>query len=63
MAGQRYTVLEKIESGGMAEVWKGRSSSLEGFDKNVAIKRVLPNLAQNKQFMSMFLDEARYHFT
>ena len=59
MAGQRYTVLEKIESGGMAEVWKGRSSSLEGFDKNVAIKRVLPNLAQNKQFMSMFLDEAR----
>ncbi|MEE2786941.1 MAG: serine/threonine-protein kinase [Myxococcota bacterium] len=56
---QRYTVLERIDSGGMAEVWKGRLSSLEGFDKNIAIKRVLPHLAQNKKFMSMFLDEAR----
>ena len=39
---QRYRVLERIDSGGMAEVWKGRLSSLEGFDKNIAIKRVLP---------------------
>ena len=59
MAGPRYSILEKIDAGGMAEVWKARATSLEGFDKLVAIKRVLPNLTQNKRFMSMFLDEAR----
>ncbi len=43
----------------MAEVWKGKATSLRGFEKLVAIKRVLPNLAKNKKFIAMFLDEAR----
>ncbi len=43
----------------MAEVFKGESLSVQGFKKQVAIKRVLPHLAQNKNFISMFLDEAR----
>jgi len=43
----------------MAEVFKGESMSVQGFKKQVAIKRVLPHLAQNKNFISMFLDEAR----
>jgi serine/threonine protein kinase len=43
----------------MAEVYLGESSSLEGFRKRVAIKRVLPHLAQNDNFIQMFLDEAR----
>ena len=59
MAQQKYTILEKIDAGGMAEVWKGKATSLRGFEKMVAIKRVLPNLAKNKKFISMFLDEAR----
>ena len=59
MAQQKYTILEKIDAGGMAEVWKGKATSLRGFEKLVAIKRVLPNLAKNKKFISMFLDEAR----
>ncbi len=59
MAQQKYTIIEKIDAGGMAEVWKGLATSLRGFEKLVAIKRVLPNLAKNKQFISMFLDEAR----
>ncbi len=59
MAQQKYTIIEKIDAGGMAEVWKGKASSLRGFEKMVAIKRVLPNLAKNKKFISMFLDEAR----
>src|SRR5271156_2210592 len=46
---QRYRVVEKLESGGMAE----------GFRKQVAIKRVLPHLSSKKKFISMFLDEAR----
>ena len=59
MADQRYTIVQKIDSGGMAEVWKGKASSLRGFEKLVAIKRVLPSLSRNKKFISMFLDEAR----
>ena len=43
----------------MAEVYLGEASSLEGFKKRVAIKRVLPHLAQNESFIAMFLDEAR----
>ena len=58
MSEQKYSIVEKLDAGGMAEVWKGKSSSL-GFDKLVAIKRVLPNLAKNKKFIAMFLDEAR----
>src|SRR5262245_22848341 len=58
-AQQRYKVLEKIASGGMAEVFRAESAGLEGFKKTVAIKRVLPHLSEKKQFMGMFLDEAR----
>ncbi|MBW2263808.1 MAG: hypothetical protein JRG91_17740, partial [Deltaproteobacteria bacterium] len=43
----------------MAEVFQAEVESIEGFKKQVAIKRVLPHLAQNRQFIEMFLDEAR----
>ncbi|MFW6050693.1 MAG: serine/threonine protein kinase [Myxococcota bacterium] len=59
MAEQRYRVIERLEAGGMAEVFKGEATSVQGFKKRVAIKRVLPHLAQNKNFIGMFLDEAR----
>lgn len=59
MAEQRYRVVERLEAGGMAEVFIGEAMSVQGFKKKVAIKRVLPHLAQNKNFMGMFLDEAR----
>ena len=59
MAQQRYSILEKLDAGGMAEVWKGTATSLRGFEKLVAIKRVLPHLARNQKFITMFLDEAR----
>ncbi|HEY1954680.1 MAG TPA: protein kinase [Polyangiaceae bacterium] len=56
---QRYRVVEKLESGGMAEVFLAESEGLQGFRKQVAIKRVLPHLSEKKKFISMFLDEAR----
>jgi len=55
----RYRITERIASGGMAEVFRGVAESLQGFRKNIAIKRVLPALTQNKKFVAMFLDEAR----
>lgn len=59
MAEQRYRVIDRLEAGGMAEVFRGEAASVQGFKKQVAIKRVLPHLAQNKSFIRMFLDEAR----
>src|SRR5512139_4137392 len=55
----RYTVLERLGGGGQAEVFRGVSESMQGFKKSVAIKRVLPHLTNNPQFVAMFLDEAR----
>lgn len=59
MAEQKYRVIKRLEAGGMAEVYLGEATSMEGFKKTVAIKRVLPHLAQNEAFIQMFLDEAR----
>jgi serine/threonine-protein kinase len=56
---QRYRVVERIAAGGMAEVYRGESAGIEGFRKKVAIKKVLPKLSQNREFIHMFLDEAR----
>ena len=55
----RYTITERLDHGGMAEVFRGVAESMEGFKKKVAIKRILPNLTKNQKFVSMFLDEAR----
>ncbi|HEY2749024.1 MAG TPA: serine/threonine-protein kinase [Polyangia bacterium] len=57
---QRYKITERIDAGGMAEVYRGvAESAVGGLKKAVAIKRILPNLTKNKKFVSMFLDEAR----
>lgn len=57
--GDRYTITERVDQGGMAEVFRGVAESIQGFKKAVAIKRILPNLTKNKKFVAMFLDEAR----
>src|ERR1700756_3020112 len=57
--GDRYTITERVDQGGMAEVFRGVAESLQGFKKAVAIKRILPALTKNKKFVAMFLDEAR----
>jgi eukaryotic-like serine/threonine-protein kinase len=56
---QRYKVAEKIDAGGMAEIFRGYAFSLDGIQKQVAIKRIRPHLASNKVFIQMFIDEAR----
>ncbi|MCA9686688.1 MAG: serine/threonine protein kinase, partial [Myxococcales bacterium] len=55
----QYTLLDKIATGGMAEVWKARMLGMEGFQKNVAIKRILPHLTDSSDFLTMFIDEAK----
>ncbi|MFI5119664.1 MAG: protein kinase [Thermoanaerobaculia bacterium] len=55
----RYQLLEKIGAGGMAEVYKARMSGEQGFEKIVAIKRIVPHMATNAEFVTMFVDEAK----
>ena len=55
----KYSLLHKLATGGMGEVWLARQTGPAGFDRFVAIKRLLPNLAENNEFVQMFLDEAR----
>ncbi|MBS2030480.1 MAG: protein kinase [Deltaproteobacteria bacterium] len=54
----RYQVLAKIAAGGMAEVYLTRTQGLAGFSKVAAVKRILPHVAQNPEFMQLFVNEA-----
>jgi hypothetical protein len=54
----RYVLLEKIAKGGMAEVFRAAAMGTSGFSKMVAIKRVLPHLAEEADFVTMLVDEA-----
>src|SRR6185295_3356822 len=49
----QYVLIEKIATGGMAEVWKARKRGEEGFQKIVAIKKILPHLSDNQDFIEM----------
>jgi serine/threonine protein kinase len=55
----KYYFLERISVGGMAEVFKAKSFGVEGFEKLIAIKRILSNVAEDEDFISMFIDEAK----
>src|SRR6185436_10361796 len=55
----RYTLTERLATGGMAEVFKAKILSAHGFEKQLVIKRILPHLAADKTFVSMFIDEAK----
>jgi serine/threonine protein kinase len=55
----RYVLLERVATGGMAEVFRAKRRGVEGFEKVVAVKRILPHLSSNKDFLDMFVDEAK----
>ncbi|MBM4355076.1 MAG: serine/threonine protein kinase [Deltaproteobacteria bacterium] len=55
----KYELLEKIGSGGMAEVYKARLTGAEGFEKVVVVKKILPGYARNKAFIDMLVEEAK----
>jgi serine/threonine-protein kinase len=54
-----YELTQRIATGGMAEVYLARRAGPHGFQKVVAVKRILPQLAQDADFVAMFVDEAR----
>jgi serine/threonine-protein kinase len=55
----RYQIIGRLATGGMAEVYLALSGDVPGFRTLVVVKRILPHLASNAQFIRMFLDEAR----
>ncbi len=55
----QYQLLDRIGVGGMAEVWRATMRGAEGFERPVAIKRILPHFATDADFVAMFVDEAK----
>ena len=55
----QYLLLEKIATGGMAELFLAKRKGVEGFEKILAIKRILPHMSDNEEFVTMFIDEAK----
>ena len=54
-----YYLIERVNIGGMAEVFKAVSYGVEGFERQFAVKRVLPNISEDLEFIEMFIDEAK----
>ena len=59
MEGGHYVLLERLGVGGMAEVFFATAKGAEGFERPVAIKRILRNLSDDVDFVQMFVDEAK----
>src|SRR5207248_2792303 len=55
----KYLLLERIAVGGMAEVYAAKSFGVEGFERILAIKKILPTMGEDPELVSMFVDEAR----
>ena len=55
----KYYLLERINVGGMAEVFRAKAYGVEGFERLLAVKRILPNIAEDAEFITMFIDEAK----
>lgn len=55
----RFLLLDKVAAGGMAEVWRAKISGESGFQRIVAIKKILPHVSDDNEFITMFTDEAK----
>src|ERR1700753_3526399 len=55
----RYLLLKRLSRGGMGEIFLAKLGEIEGFEKLVIIKKILPNLVENQDFIARFIDEAQ----
>ncbi|MBW1871320.1 MAG: serine/threonine protein kinase, partial [Deltaproteobacteria bacterium] len=55
----KYHLLEKVAVGGMAEVYLAKAFGAAGFERLLIIKKILPHMAEDDEFITMFIDEAR----
>lgn len=54
----KYLLLDRVSIGGMAEVWRAKAFGAGGFEGILAIKRILPSIAEDAELIAMFIDEA-----
>lgn len=54
----RYQLITRLATGGMAEVWLARATGAKGFQKTIVVKTILPHLADDPDFLNMFINEA-----
>ncbi len=55
----KYILIDKIAIGGMAEIFRAKTFGVEGFEKTVVIKQILPQFSQDEEFITMLIDEAK----
>lgn len=55
----QYILLDRVACGGMAELFKAKKIGIEGFERVLAIKRILPHISSDEEFISMFIAEAK----
>ncbi|TFG56804.1 MAG: serine/threonine protein kinase, partial [Deltaproteobacteria bacterium] len=55
----KYLLLEKLATGGMAQLYRAKIIGVEGFEKFIAIKQILPHLAHEEELITSFIDEAK----
>ena len=55
----KYFLFDRINGGGMAEIFRAKSFGLEGSERIVALKKMIPMIADDKELVSMFIDEAK----
>ena len=55
----KYLLLEKMAAGGMAELYRAKTIGVQGLEKLIAIKKILPHLAKEKELTGSFIDEAK----
>ena len=60
---ERYELVERIAVGGMAEVFRAKKHGSHGFAKQMAVKRILPSLAADEEFVTRFIAEAKIAVT
>jgi serine/threonine protein kinase len=55
----KYYLLERVNIGGMAEIFKAKAFGVEGFERLLAVKKILASIAEDESFINMFIDEAK----
>ena len=55
----KYQLLDRIAVGGMAELFRAKLTGAQGFEKLIAIKKILPNLLAEENLVTSFIDEAK----
>lgn len=55
----RYVLIRRLNRGGMGEIFVGKVGEIEGFEKPIVIKKILPALSIDKEFVERFINEAK----